>query len=126
FASANGHGTARALARIYYALCEDLNQGTGHFLSSALLAKAIEQQWDEVEKISNRHFRFGTGFMLNNPYFKIGKNPRSFGHPGLGGPTGFADPENNLGFGYCCNLIRATDNTGPCANRLIEALYQVV
>ena len=123
FASANGHGNARSLARIYHQLCQDLNQGTQQLLKANTLREAIAEQWNAEEKISQRQFRFGTGFMLNNPFFAIGRNARSFGHPGLGGPTGFADPDANLGFGYCCNLIRATDNTGPCATALINATY---
>lgn len=123
FASANGHGNARSLAQIYHQLCDDLNRGTRQLLSADTLREAIKEQWNAEEKISNRRFRFSTGFMLNNPFFAIGRNQRSFGHPGLGGPTGFADPDANLGFGYCCNLIRATDNTGPCATALINATY---
>ena len=119
FASANGHSNARALAQIYGAL----SQEGGGFINKTLLEDAIIEQWDAVEKMTNRHFRYGSGFMLNNTHFTLGTNPRSFGHPGLGGAMAFADPDAELGFGYCGNRIHAVDNNGPCGSALIDALY---
>ena len=120
FASGNGHSNARALAKIYGALA----QKGGGIISNDLLEDAITEKWDAVEKMTNRHFRYGSGFMLNNSHFNLGNNKRSFGHPGLGGALSFADPDIQLGFGYCGNHIHAIDNNGPCGKALIEAVYQ--
>jgi CubicO group peptidase (beta-lactamase class C family) len=95
-------------------------------ISQATLEDAIREQWDSVEVMTHRHFRFGTGFMLNNGYFKTGNNPRSFGHPGLGGANAFGDPDAKLGFGYCCNRVHPINTTGPCASALIDALYSCI
>jgi len=120
FASANGHSNARALAKIYGAL----SQEGGGIINNTLLEDAIVEQWNAVEKMTNRHFRYSSGFMLNNRHFSLGENDRSFGHPGLGGAIAFADPDENLGFGYCGNRIHAVDNNGPCGKALIDAVYK--
>jgi len=119
FSSANGHSNARALAQIYGTLVHNGNS----MISHDLLENAIQEQWDAVEEMTHRHFRYGTGFMLNNTHFSLGSNPRSFGHPGLGGALGFADPDAQLGFGYCGNRIHAVDDAGPCGKALIDAVY---
>lgn len=123
FASGNGHSNARAVARLYGILALGGEQDGRRIISQEILEDAIQEQWDAVEQISQRHFRFGTGFMLNNPYFNLGSNPRSFGHPGLGGALGFADPDAKVGFGYCGNRIHAINNTGPCGTALVDAVY---
>jgi CubicO group peptidase (beta-lactamase class C family) len=73
--------------------------------------------------MTKRPFRFGTGFMLNNEPFNIGPNPRAFGHPGVGGAIGFADPDAKLGFSYCCNRMAPVADRGPFAGALIDAAY---
>jgi len=122
FGSGNGHSNARNLARLYGMLSQEDNP----LLSQACLDDAIQEQWNAVEAMTQRHFRYATGFMLNNPCFKIGPNPRSFGHPGLGGANAFADPDAHLGFGYACNRIHPINHTGPCASALIEAVYNTL
>lgn len=124
FASANGHSHARGLAEIYNCLCQDYVNDTHYLLDQKTIREATRERWNDVEQISMRRFRFATGFMLNNPYFYLGSNPKSFGHPGMGGPTGFADPDARIGFGYTCNHMKAINTTGPCAEALIDAIYQ--
>jgi CubicO group peptidase (beta-lactamase class C family) len=123
FASGNGHSNARNLAKLYGHLANVKANAPHNLLSKACVEDAIREQWDGVEVMTHRHFRYGTGFMLNNPYFKIGHNPRSFGHPGLGGANAFADPDEKIGFAYACNRVHPIDRTGPCAEALIDALY---
>ncbi|MCG8312105.1 MAG: beta-lactamase family protein [Pseudomonadales bacterium] len=122
FASGNGYGNARGLAKFYGALCADVkgNQPP-NILSHQVLEAAIEEQWDDVEQQTERHFRYSTGFMLNNDFFNMGSSPRSFGHPGLGGALGFADPDADIAFGYLGNYVHPINNTGPCAQALIDA-----
>jgi CubicO group peptidase (beta-lactamase class C family) len=69
--------------------------------------------------------RFGPGFMLSQQSGpgKFGPNPRSFGHPGLGGSIGFADPDAGLGFGYVMNRAGPDILVGERPRRLIEAMY---
>ena len=56
----------------------------------------------------------------------MGPNPRSFGHHGIGGSIGFADPDAKIGFSYAVNKMHAVGDNGPRARRLIDALYSVV
>ncbi|KZY86151.1 hypothetical protein A3743_02730 [Oleiphilus sp. HI0072] len=130
FGSGNGHSNARNIAKIYSLLSmegtiDELNRDH-RLISKAALEDAIKEQWDGVEVMTHRHFRYGTGFMLNNPYFKTGDNPRSFGHPGLGGAIAFADPDAKISFGYCGNRVHPINETGPCAKALIDALYSCI
>jgi CubicO group peptidase (beta-lactamase class C family) len=54
---------------------------------------------------------------------RIGPNAHSFGHPGMGGSLGFADPDAQLGFGYAMNRAGANILIGERPRRLIDALY---
>ena len=56
----------------------------------------------------------------------MGPNKRSFGHHGLGGSIGFADPDAHISFCYCCNKMHSVGTNGPRAARLIQALYGVL
>ncbi|WP_176518439.1 serine hydrolase, partial [Pseudomonas faucium] len=47
--------------------------------------------------------RFGLGCRLDQPDVAnptFGRGARAFGHPGAGGPVGFADPEHDVAFGF--------------------------
>jgi CubicO group peptidase (beta-lactamase class C family) len=67
--------------------------------------------------------RFGLGFMMPVPGATIGPNNRAFGHPGLGGSLGFADPEARVGFGYVMNLSGSAILIDERPAALIDALY---
>ena len=89
----------------------------------AAVDDATAEQWDAIEVMTNRAFRYGTGFMLNNDPFNIGPNRRAFGHPGIGGAIGFGDPEAKMGFSYCGNRMAPVADRGPFAGSLIDAAY---
>lgn len=50
---------------------------------------------------------------------------RAFGHPGVGGPHGFADPEAGLSFGYRMNKM-GTSTPSDCCEALVDATYEVL
>jgi CubicO group peptidase (beta-lactamase class C family) len=56
--------------------------------------------------------RFGTGFMLPTAGTPM-LSASSFGHEGVGGALGFADPESGVGFGYVQNALRRELAGGP-------------
>ena len=62
--------------------------------------------------------------MMPVPNATKDSNERAFGHPGMGGSLGFADPEARIGFGYVMNLTGSSIliNERPAA--LIDALYE--
>jgi CubicO group peptidase (beta-lactamase class C family) len=104
--STNGHGNARAVARLYAALAGDGAIDGVHVLAPELVARAAQQQVDGDDRMLQRRTRFGLGFQLTIPERPLGPSPRAFGHFGAGGSLGFADPDARVAFGYAMNQGR--------------------
>jgi CubicO group peptidase (beta-lactamase class C family) len=114
--SANGHATARAVARIYSALV------AGQIVAPSMLEEAIAEASVGNDPVLGRPSRFGLGFQLTQPERRLGPNPRAFGHFGAGGSLGFADPDAGLTFAYVLN--RSGPRWRNPRNRaLVEAVY---
>ena len=123
-ASGNGHGNARGVARIYSALSVGGEIDGVKLMSKASLEQMITEQHNQTELLQERPYHQGLGVLLNTPVaVYMGPNPRSFGHHGIGGSIGFADPDGQLAFSYCCNKMHAVGDNGPRARRLIDAVY---
>ena len=105
--STNGHGNARAVARLYAALAGDGNLDGVHILSPATVEMAIAEQVYGEDLILQRPTRFGLGFQLTMPERRLGPGRRSFGHFGAGGSLGFGDPDAHVAFAYAMNQGRA-------------------
>ena len=120
--AANGHGNARALARIYGALGHaDVDGGT--ILRSGTIEKATAVQASGPDAVLPLHTAFGAGFFLPTQDCVFSRAPRAFGHPGAGGSLGFADPDEGLGFGFTMNqMITGPDQTDPRWQDLLDAL----
>jgi CubicO group peptidase (beta-lactamase class C family) len=120
--SANGHATARAVARIYSALaCGGAVDGV-RLLSEGMIDEAIAEASAGMDFVLARPARFGLGFQLTQPERPLGPNPRSFGHFGAGGSLGFADPDARVSFGYAMNRPGPRWQN-PRNRALIDALY---
>lgn len=104
--STNGHGNARAVARLYSALAGDGGLDGVHILSQDIIARASREQVYGDDVVLQRPTRFGLGFQLTMPERRLGPSPRAFGHFGAGGSLGFADPDARLAFGYAMNQGR--------------------
>lgn len=125
--SASGHGTARGVARIYAALAQGGELDGVRVMSPAAIERMATVQHDMVELLQERHYRQGLGVLLNSPEaVYMGPHSGAFGHHGIGGSIGFADPEARIGFGYAVNQMHSTGTNGPRARRLIDALYEVL
>jgi CubicO group peptidase (beta-lactamase class C family) len=122
---ANGHGTARALARLYGALACDGDLDGVHVLGPEGLAQATTEQSHGDDAVLKLRTRIGLGFMLSQdrPGAAFGPGERGFGHPGAGGSVGFADPDARVGFGYVMNRMGPHILLDPRAVALIDALY---
>ncbi len=122
-----GHGNARGIARIYAALACGGTLDGYELLDAGMLAEATRGEWDGMEFMTKRHFRMGLGFMLSCPPFPMGADkhacPRNFGHPGVGGAVGFADPDRRMSFSYSPNRMLPVADAGPYATALIDAVY---
>jgi CubicO group peptidase (beta-lactamase class C family) len=105
--STNGHGNARAVARLYAALSSDGKLDDVHVLSREMIETAIAEQVYAEDLVLQRPTRFGLGFQLTMPERRLGPSPRAFGHFGAGGSLGFADPDAQVAFAYVMNQGRA-------------------
>ena len=126
FASANGHGNARAIASLFGGLANYGKIDGKQLLSKDIINLAISEHWNELDRMTNRHFRFGCGFMLSCPPFPFGGKQDNFGHTGIGGAVGFGDPHKRMGFSYCCNRMAPIADLGPFATPMIESVYRSI
>jgi CubicO group peptidase (beta-lactamase class C family) len=119
----NGHTNARALARFYGALARDGELDGVRVLEKDSIDRLRVERSRGADAILGIETRFGYGFMLSLPESAFGPNEGAFGHPGLGGSVGFADPKARIGFGYVTNMLGSSMLIDPRAARLISALY---
>jgi CubicO group peptidase (beta-lactamase class C family) len=125
-ASANGHGTARSIARLYGTAARGGSLGDVILMRPETVEAMIAEQHNQTEKMQNRPYHQGRGILLNTPESVwMGPNPRAFGHHGFGGSIGLGDPDAKIGFAYACNKMHARGDNGPRARRILEALYTV-
>jgi CubicO group peptidase (beta-lactamase class C family) len=122
-AAANGHGTARALARLYGALACGGEVDGLHVLSAESIRRCYTEQSNGEDAVLLRPSRFSLGFMLPQPGMAHGRNPRNFGHSGAGGSLAYADPDARIGFGYVMNKMRQDLMLDTRAAALVEAMY---
>jgi CubicO group peptidase (beta-lactamase class C family) len=121
---ANGHGNARALARIYGALASGGVVDGHRLLSPAAIESAATEQSFGPDLVLQVSTRFGLGFMLPQPEqtdMRFGTAPGAFGHPGAGGSFAFADPASGIGFAYVMNRMGPHILLDPRAIALLEA-----
>jgi len=121
--STNGHGNARAIARVYAALANGGAIDGVRILSREALAAATEEQVNGPDLINLRPSRFGIGFQLTQPERPLGPNPGAFGHFGAGGSLGYCDPQAGIAFGYVTNDMGPRWQN-PRNRALIAALYE--
>ncbi|WP_448661440.1 serine hydrolase domain-containing protein [Sphingomonas sp. CJ20] len=122
--STNGHGNARAVARIYAALACGGTIGGVRLMRAETIERMRAQSWFGPCAMTGRTFRYARGFFLNEPQFSpMGANPRAFGHPGAGGALGFADVENRIAFAYSPSRMCAGGGLGDRCAALVEAVY---
>jgi CubicO group peptidase (beta-lactamase class C family) len=120
--STNGHGNARAVARLYSALAGDGTLDGVRVLRPETVARAAEEQVYGEDIVLQRPTRFGLGFQLAMAERPLGPNPRAFGHFGAGGSLGFADPDARLAFAYAMNQGRSGWQHKH-VRRLIDLVY---
>ena len=125
--AANGHGNARAVARLYGALARGGTLDGVQILSEESIARATEEQASGPDEVMGLNLRVALGFFLTSPDARLGPNPRAFGHSGAGGSLGFADPDARIGFGYTMNrMIQEDSLTDPRWAPLIDAVYNAL
>jgi CubicO group peptidase (beta-lactamase class C family) len=121
--SANGHATARAVARIYSALAAGGALDGVRLLDAETVALATREVSRGHDAVLDRPSRFGLGFQLTQPERPLGPSGRGFGHFGAGGSVGFADPDHALAFAYTTSQGEGPRWQNPRNRGLIDALY---
>jgi len=125
--AANGHGTARSLARIYGALSTGGEVDGIRILESESIERAIEVQAEGPDAVlGGMPMRFGQGFMLRSMIMPLSPSPRAFGHPGAGGSVGMADPDAGVGFGYTPNKMQMGLVGGAGAFAMLKAFFEAL
>ena len=120
--SANAHGTARGVARVYAALAAGGSLDGVAIASAAALAAGATEQVYGPDLMLHRPTRFGLGFQLTQPERPLGPGRAAFGHFGAGGSLGFCDPDSGVAFGYVMNQMGPRWQS-PRARALIDAVY---
>ena len=125
--AANGHGTARALARIYGALARGGEVDGVRILEPETIEAAIvPQAFGPDAVLGGLPMRFGLGFMLRHDFMPLSPSPRAFGHPGAGGSIGMADPDAKVGFGYTINKMQQGLVGGAGGFAMLRAFFEAL
>jgi CubicO group peptidase (beta-lactamase class C family) len=120
--SANGHGTAPGMARLYSAFAEK-----GRISETRVIAPVT---WDELtrqrvageDRVLPGRVAFGAGVM-RNPSLIYGPNPETLCHSGWGGSGAFGDPATGLAGAYIMNKQGTHLLEDARRSRIIDALY---
>jgi len=125
--AANGHGNARALARIYGALaCGGEVDGIRILESETIDRARTEQASGPDATIGQLPMRYGLGYMLRSDFMPLSPSPNAFGHPGAGGSIGMADPDSGVGFGFVMNKMQMGLVGGPTAFEVIKTFFKAL
>lgn len=119
--SSNGHASARGLARLYTPLALEGAWMGRRLLSEAAVTHAAQEQVHMQDVVAGMRVRRTLGFLLPDPAQSDPRPLTAFGHPGMGGSLGFADPAHRLAMGYVMNQI--VIGADPRAMGLCKAVY---
>jgi CubicO group peptidase (beta-lactamase class C family) len=121
----NGVMSARGLATIYGMLaCGGTWNGRSYVSASAVERLSHRQSWSEFDQIVGKPIGFSQGFMKEQTHL-YSPNKETFGHTGLGGAVGLADPKSALSMGYVMNQMDWRLRS-PRALALCRSLYRCV
>jgi CubicO group peptidase (beta-lactamase class C family) len=119
---ANGVGDARSVARMYAACIGEVD-GV-RLLSDEQLRDAQRQRTTGPDRILlDLDLQWGLGFIVPSTLVQLGHGPRAFGHFGMGGSLGWADPDAGLAFGYVMNKMALGMAGDARGYRLVKAVY---
>ena len=124
FPSGGGIASARSLAAMYDLLVRGGEHDGVQIVSEASIVAHTTERVAGPDLVLLFDTRFGLGYQRPTPFLYLGPGDAAFGHGGLGGSLGFADPERGVAVGYTMNQLGFV---GPGevtrATALVEALY---
>jgi CubicO group peptidase (beta-lactamase class C family) len=120
--SANGHGTALAVAQLYELYATGGLIKGGRVLSQEGFDALTKRRFfgDDLVLPFNMDWRTG---VFGNSNRILGPNLEACGHSGAGGSVGFGDPAAGVSVGYVMNKQSHYIMGDPRSLRLIDALY---
>lgn len=121
--AANGISNGRSLARMYAATVSEVD-GV-RVLTDETVRQASAEQVSGPDLTLLAPVRFGTGYQLPTPTLPM-LSADSFGHSGLGGALGFADPRYTVGFGYVQNQLLSSLTPDQRTLGLVAAVADAV
>lgn len=122
----SGVMNARDLARMYGCLANGGEIDGVRLVSPERIALMSAPQSFAPDKVIVLPVRWSLGYMNGAEGWPQGPRETAFGHPGLGGSTGFADPEIGMGFGYVCNALHSGLTGAGRASSLADAARAMV
>jgi CubicO group peptidase (beta-lactamase class C family) len=120
--SANGHGSAAAVARLYSAYAQKGRIGETRIISPAAWEELTRERVSGEDRILPGRVAFGAGVMRNLPLL-YGPNPNTLCHSGWGGSGAFGDPDTGLAAAYVMNKQGTHLLEDARRSRIIDALY---
>lgn len=121
--SANGHGTAPSLARLFEVFATGGAIMGQPILSERAYAALIQRRWRGADLVLPFEIDWRTGVLGNSNGF-YGPNAEAIGHSGAGGSCAFGDPVAGVSAAYVMNKQSHHIMGDPRALRLIGALYE--
>ena len=130
--AANGICDARSLARLYGGCVSEVTTGSGagfRILTPEQVDRAVQQQTKGPDCILlGLDIQWGLGFNVNRGLIEAAGlgGRRAFGHFGMGGSAGWADPDAELGMGYVMNKMEIGTTGDSRSFRLMRACLDAV
>ncbi|MDC0091764.1 beta-lactamase family protein [Gammaproteobacteria bacterium] len=130
--SANGHGSAKALAKLYGILSNGcVRDGVSIMRPETLEGSITPYSSGPDTVLFGSDIQFGLGFELANGMTSLSSlSPtfinRMFGHAGIGGAVAFGDPDLGAGYAFTCNKQHETKNLYKTNNQLVDKLYSIL
>jgi CubicO group peptidase (beta-lactamase class C family) len=123
--SFNGHGNAKAIAKIYDVFVNDLILEKNILLSKSSIIKCLTESVNRIDKSLMMPIRWSNIGLILRGGWLFGKNKESFGHNGWGGSLGFADPILGIGVAYTTNNINPKMTTDQRVINLLKKFYEI-
>jgi CubicO group peptidase (beta-lactamase class C family) len=124
--STGGITNARGLARMY----QPLALGGGPLVSAGAVRRMAATESAGTDTTILLPTRWSPGFVkaVDNRRFGPGQSviyaEEAFGHPGIGGSLGFADPRARVSFGYVMNKHGSGAGLNERGQSLVDATYR--
>jgi CubicO group peptidase (beta-lactamase class C family) len=125
--SANGIGTAGAVAQLYGAAAVgDAALGLTANVLDELMAEPTAPSHGLRDRVLHVDVVYSLGLSKPVPLCVFGSSGKAFGTPGFGGSFGFADPDTGVGFAYVMNRLGFHLCSDPRELAVRQALFRDV